>query len=137
MADPNPLDLTKKQDEEQASIPVVGKSPAQPSLERADPYSIEWAKIVKPITAALLLLLALVMLLPFWLLASLSPPNDERMKNVLDWAKTVLPSVVGFASAMVGYYFGTRAGPGRTGGNGEASPAAQGPATAKDPAAEG
>ncbi len=33
---------------------------------------------------------------------------DERMRAALDWAKTILPSAVGFGSAIVGYYFGTR-----------------------------
>lgn len=112
----------------------VGK---RATLDRADPYSLDWANVVKPVTWALLALLAAVMLLPFALIRSSSPsvrvvppPNTQpaqidaarrvvteaveaasvaRTKEMLDWAKTVLPSVVGFASAMVGYYFGTRA----------------------------
>ncbi len=110
------------------------------TLDRADPYSLEWAKVVKPITWWLLALLAAVMLLPFVLISIFSPvvrvvppagtqpaqieaarrqtaaaveaASVARTKDMLDWAKTVLPSVVGFASAMVGYYFGTRASQG-------------------------
>lgn len=116
------------------SSEVVGGKGA--SLDRADPYSLEWAKVVKPITWTLLALLAAVMLLPFALISISSPAvrvvppagtqpaqieaarrltaaaveaaSVARTKDMLDWAKTVLPSVVGFASAMVGYYFGTR-----------------------------
>ena len=116
------------------SSEVVGGKAA--SLDRADPYSLEWAKVVKPITWSLLALLAAVMLLPFALISVSSPAvrvvppagtqpaqievagrltaaaveaaSVARTKDMLDWAKTVLPSVVGFASAMVGYYFGTR-----------------------------
>ena len=106
--------------------------------DRTDPYSIAWAKIVWPITRAILLLVSAVMLLPFVFLVWLDPqvkievpagtPPDQvaaavrtvaeaqiaqQRENMLDWAKTVLPSVVGFASAMIGYYFGTRSGQSR------------------------
>jgi hypothetical protein len=107
----------------------------QLSSEATDPHSPTWAKVVKPVTGFLLCLLAIVMLLPFfittWLLPSSVkidfPPGTtaeqsamamsaavealaaKRANLIFDWAKTILPSVVGFASAMVGYYFGTRA----------------------------
>ena len=34
----------------------------------------------------------------------------QDVKDMLDWAKTFLPSLVGFATAMIGYYFGIRSG---------------------------
>ena len=107
----------------------------EPTLERADQYSEKWAREVRPIAWSLLTLLATVMLLPFAFVYGLTPsqvkivlpagtPPEQasialraaaealtakRLESMLDWAKTVLPSVVGFGSAMVGYYFGTRA----------------------------
>jgi hypothetical protein len=39
--------------------------------------------------------------------------STKLLESVLDWSKTILPSAVGFGSAMVGYYFGTRTGPER------------------------
>jgi hypothetical protein len=97
---------------------------------RTDPYSPAWAKEVKPVAIWVLALVTAVMLLPFALLLWLTPEVvftikdpagqhvaaitgalvDARLKNLLDWAKTILPSAVGFASALVGYYFGTRVG---------------------------
>ena len=103
---------------------------------RTDPYSLNWAlKVVRPISMFVLSLLAVVMLLPFLELVLLAPTGvkieslpagttpeqaqaaitaaaqgalAQRSKDLLDWAKTILPSVVGFGSAMIGYYFGTR-----------------------------
>ena len=69
------------------------------------PYSAEWAKIVKPVALSLLGLIAAVMLLPFLIVVCV---QEETGEQVLDWAKTVLPPVVGFGGALVGYYFGTR-----------------------------
>ena len=39
--------------------------------------------------------------------------NDAESRNIAyDWAKTILAPIVGFASAAIGYYYGTRqAGP--------------------------
>ena len=45
------------------------------------------------------------MLLPFFLVLWV---NDGKEDKILDWGKTVLPPVVGFGGALVGYYFGTR-----------------------------
>ena len=89
-----PLDLTK--------------SPAKEDrvdLREAPPYSPEWAKIIWPIAKILLLLIAAVMLLPFLIIVTV---EKEKVGSALDWAKTVLPPVVGFGGALVGYYFGTR-----------------------------
>jgi hypothetical protein len=115
---------------------VVGLKGGQ--NQRADPYSLEWALlIIRPISKFVLWLLAVVMLLPFLeiVLLALAPTGltienlpagttptqaqaaitaaaqgalAQRSKDLLDWAKTILPSAVGFGSAMMGYYFGTR-----------------------------
>ena len=69
------------------------------------PYSPQWAKIVRPVGILLLCLIAAVMLLPFFLVLWV---NDGKEDKILDWGKTVLPPVVGFGGALVGYYFGTR-----------------------------
>ena len=53
----------------------------------------------------MLALIAAVMLLPFLIIVL---AEKEKAGNAIDWAKTVLPPVVGFGGALVGYYFGTR-----------------------------
>ena len=88
-----PLDLTKS------------AAAARVDLREAPPYSPEWAKIIRPITTSLLALIAAVMLLPFLIIVL---AEKEKAGNAIDWAKTVLPPVVGFGGALVGYYFGTR-----------------------------
>ena len=50
-------------------------------------------------------MIGLVILLPFLIVFTC---DQEKARNVLDWSKTVLPPVVGFGGALVGYYFGTR-----------------------------
>ncbi len=45
------------------------------------------------------------MLSPFFILMCVDGATGEK---IIDWAKTVLPPVVGFGGALVGYYFGTR-----------------------------
>ena len=87
-----PLDLTKS-------------AADRVDLREAPPYSPEWAKIIRPITRSLLALIAAVMLLPFLIIVM---AEKEKAGNAIDWAKTVLPPVVGFGGALVGYYFGTR-----------------------------
>lgn len=80
--------------------------PAREERIEISPYSSEWAKIVKPVTVSLLSLIAAVMLLPFVLVVYVG--NGQTGDQIVDWAKTVLPPVVGFGGALVGYYFGTR-----------------------------
>jgi len=77
-------------------------------------HSPRWAGIVKPFTWFVLGLIAVVMLLPFWMLWLLAE-ESKRLTPMLDWAKTILPSVTGFGGAIIGYYFGTRGGKGDEG----------------------
>ncbi len=69
------------------------------------PYSEGWAKVVWPLTRFLFGLLAAVLLVPF--LFAILGDKDTR-DAAFDWSKTILAPVVGFASAAVGYYYGTR-----------------------------
>lgn len=75
-------------------------------IQELSPYSSEWARIVKPVALSLLGLIAAVMLLPFLIVVYVG--NGQTGDQIIDWAKTVLPPVVGFGGALVGYYFGTR-----------------------------
>jgi hypothetical protein len=113
------------------------KSEKQPddTLQPAGQYSPAWAKVVKPISWAIIALLSLLMVIPFFLIWEFSSkiqitipagtkPEDvaalvkaaneataaQNVKDMLDWAKTFLPSLIGFATAMIGYYFGIRSG---------------------------
>ena len=87
------LDITTRQagDEiEAAEVPI---------------YSRLWAEVVRPFTFFIFILLAAVILIPFLFVFV----DDVQARNtVYDWSKTILAPVVGFASAAVGYYYGTR-----------------------------
>ena len=72
-------------------------------------HSRAWAEVVRPFTFFIFSLLAAVILLPF-LFAFID--DSEARDIAYDWAKTILAPIVGFASAAIGYYYGTRqAGP--------------------------
>ena len=94
---PQPVDITRRQggdDIEAAEVPI---------------YSRLWAEVVKPFTFFIFALLAAVILLPFLLVFV---EDASARDTAYDWSKTILAPVVGFASAAVGYYYGTRqAGP--------------------------
>lgn len=98
-----PLDITKSSDKGQSVL-----------IQDVPPFTELWAKIARPFAWAVFALNALVIFIPFLLLGRwLSMTNvtewTARSTAMLDWAKTVLPPVVGFGSAVVGYFFGTRA----------------------------
>lgn len=76
------------------------------SAQAVNQFSERWAEVVRPLTIGIFLLLAAVITLPFLLL--LTDIEQTKLTAALDWAKTVLAPVVGFASAAVGYYYGTR-----------------------------
>lgn len=126
--DQQPVDL--REPKGQTSISKTGIS-----VQQLGQYSPEWAAVVKPISWAVMVLLSLLMVIPFVLIWHFSSqvqinvpagtkPEDaaaivkavnqasaaESVKEMLDWAKTFLPSLVGFATAMIGYYFGIRSG---------------------------
>ena len=89
-----PLDLTRP-----------ASADARIELEEIPLHSTEWAKTVWPVALILLVLIASVMLVPFVIIVL---TQSDKAETAVDWAKTVLPPVVGFGGALVGYYFGTR-----------------------------
>ncbi|HEV8040195.1 MAG TPA: hypothetical protein VGP62_15110 [Bryobacteraceae bacterium] len=145
MADPppppsalDPLDLRAKTTKSDDS-----------DLQLAQQYSTKWASIVRPISWAVMVLLFLLMIIPFvmiWHFSSQVQVNipagakpeevaaivkaanaataAQDVKDMLDWAKTFLPSLVGFATAMIGYYFGIRSG-----ASGQSTQGSSGPAS--------
>ena len=88
------------------SFDITSEPPEDERVEVSElkPNTPEWAEIVKPVTKAILQILAAVILLPFFF--SLLP--EAKMQLAIDWAKTALAPMVGFAGAVVGYYFGSR-----------------------------
>ena len=67
-----------------------------------------WAEIVKPFAILVFILLCLVIIFPFisimiWPGAS----RDIFHQAIIDWGKTVLAPIIGLASAVATYYFGT------------------------------
>lgn len=75
------------------------------------PYrSVEWATVVRPFGVLIFLLVTSVVLAPFivvLLLPDLDPTS--RSDSIVNWGTHVLAPVVGFASAVITYYFGTQA----------------------------
>jgi hypothetical protein len=72
-----------------------------------DHHSELWAKIASPFAWFIFSLSAAVILLPHVLILR-GGMDPEQTREILDWSKTVLAPSVGFASAVIGYYFGTR-----------------------------
>jgi hypothetical protein len=77
--------------------------------EEVDQYSPSWASISKPFALIIFSLAIIVIVTPFVLLPWIQGlAAKDKAAMLIDWSKAVLPSVVGFASAVIGYYFGTR-----------------------------
>jgi hypothetical protein len=71
--------------------------------------SVEWLRAIQPFGWYICLLTFSVIMLPFFLVMLVhSGDPAAKLKDMMDWAKTVLPPVIGFASALVGYLFGMR-----------------------------
>ncbi|MEY3213460.1 MAG: hypothetical protein RIT28_3941 [Pseudomonadota bacterium] len=71
--------------------------------------SVEWLRAIQPFGWYICLLTFAVIMLPFFLVMLVhSGDPAAKLKDMMDWAKTVLPPVIGFASALVGYLFGMR-----------------------------
>ena len=80
-----------------------------PILDAADQYSPFWASVAKPFALIIFILVLIVIVTPFIALPWIQGLSaTTRATMIIDWGKAVLPSVVGFAAAVVGYYFGTR-----------------------------
>jgi len=107
---PPALDLAAPKDGPPLNIAEAPAAGQEVPARRIGQYTPQWAKIVRPIARGLLTLLAAVMLLPFLMIALFGGTGveDEPVKQALDWAKTILPPLIGFGGAIVGYYFGTR-----------------------------
>lgn len=77
--------------------------------EAVDQYSPFWTNVAKPFALIIFILVSIVIITPFITLPWIQGlQSTERATMIVDWGKAVLPSVVGFAAAVVGYYFGTR-----------------------------
>jgi len=97
-----PLDLrgTKTKD---LTIGAVADTP---------PWTPLWAKVARPFAYFVMVLVAAVVVMPFIALfvhavrTQQDSVRDVVNGQIIDWAKTVLAPVVGFGSAVIGYYFG-------------------------------
>ncbi len=84
--------------------------------ESGPPWTPTWATIARPFAYFVLFLVAAVIFVPFLALfvQALRSAKDAAegvvTGQIIDWAKTVLAPVVGFGSAVIGYYFGARNG---------------------------
>jgi hypothetical protein len=89
---------------ERATLAELHSSDVQ-DVHRAplDGNSALWAAIAGPFAYIIFGIITLVLVLPFF--RFLRQGNE---KDLLDWSKTILAPVIGFGSAVVGYFFGTR-----------------------------
>ncbi len=78
-------------------------------FDDVNPYSKTWAGITRPFAWVVFSLIAIVIIFPFiFVCFHCNGDCKELWDRLFDWAKTVLAPVVGFGSAVIGYYFGTR-----------------------------
>jgi ABC-type glycerol-3-phosphate transport system permease component len=105
-----PLDLRKLQTDEALSM----------GSDDGPPWTPVWAGIARPFAYFILFLVAAVISVPFLALfvQALRSQQDAARETIngqiVDWAKTVLAPVIGFGSAVIGYYFGARNGAAET-----------------------
>lgn len=77
--------------------------------EEIPPNTRLWAEIARPFSFLVMGLVGATVLLPLVGLYRLPGATvAERTAALLDWSKTILSPVIGFGSAVIGYYFGTR-----------------------------
>ncbi len=78
------------------------------SLRQLQVGKRQWLNQVAPFVYLTFYMTVAVIVLPFLLILAVdSLPPTEVLDALVDWGKTVLPAVVGFASAAVGYLFGS------------------------------
>lgn len=76
--------------------------------QKVHDHSKLWANIAKPFAWFIFVLVALVIITPFIIIIiSTIVSKTDHMENVMRWSTTVLAPIVGFGSAVIGYYFGT------------------------------
>lgn len=103
-ATPPPLDLTEPRFPDD-------------SATRGRPLAINseaWAALAKPFACFVFFLTLLGLLIPYaiftWGINGL--PASDRAGLLSEWSHAMWPPIVGFASAVVGYYFGNKAASG-------------------------
>ena len=103
-ASPESLDIRRAAESDGSDEVSILTSP-----DRADPQSPLWLGLVRPFGWGILGLVAVVIVIPFVVIAAEGQLDAEvRVEKLLTWATHVLAPVVGFASTVVAYFFGTR-----------------------------
>lgn len=70
-------------------------------------HSKLWANIAKPFAWFIFALVSIVIIVPFVIITINSiVTKTDHVDMVMQWSTTVLAPIVGFGSAVVGYYFG-------------------------------
>ena len=91
------LSLPQAQDVPTAEVQATG----------AAPQTRSWAKLVLPLGWFVLALTACVFILPFLGIAVSGLDAETKVTALVNWGTHVLAGVLGLASAVLGYYFGT------------------------------
>lgn len=83
-------------------------APPQPlaPLQHLAPRTEQWAKLVLPAAWFVLFLTGMVFLVPFFVIAAADLDTADKVTHTINWGTHVLAVVVGFASAVLGYFFG-------------------------------
>ena len=94
--------------------PTPPQPPSPPDNANEPPWTPFWATVARPFAYFVLILVAAVISMPFIALfvhalrTQQDAARDAVNAQIIDWAKTVLAPVIGFGSAVIGYYFGAR-----------------------------
>ena len=81
---------------------------AQDSWSQLDAHSTAWTNIIHPYAKMFSWLIILVILLPFFFVECSDAGPTTKLEPFMAWGNTVLSPVVGFATAILGYYFGRK-----------------------------
>ena len=100
--------------ESDPNVPPSQQPLSPPQNADEPPWTPFWATVARPFAYFVLLLVAAVISMPFIALfvhslrTQQDAARDAVNAQIVDWAKTVLAPVIGFGSAVIGYYFGAR-----------------------------
>jgi hypothetical protein len=78
------------------------------STDSVNHRSVEWAKQVRMFGLSIIILVFTVVVLPFLFILFKEGVSPQSQTDLLErWSFMILAPVIGLASAVVGYYFGT------------------------------
>jgi hypothetical protein len=92
------------------SLPPLRDLPPAGGAQPIGTDTEAWAKLARNFAWFILWMIAALIAAPYviFTFGIQNWPEADRAKAVVEWSHAVLPPVVGFVSAVVGYFFGAR-----------------------------